>query len=59
MRLTDAQMFIALAVVIAVFLRWGCVRDSSPTEGTAGSQGERTGGVRTASGACRDCEDVR
>lgn len=60
MTLSGVQALGVLAVACGVFLRWGCIRDeSSPSAGTAGSQGERTGGARTASGACRDCEDVR
>lgn len=58
--MSDALYFLLLIAACTVFLRWGCIRDeSSPSAGTAGSQGERTGGARTASGACRHCEEVR
>lgn len=54
MTLSGFQALCVLAVTCALFLRFGVVRDSSPTEGTAGSQGERTGGARNVPGACRD-----
>jgi len=34
-----------LALCCAAFLRFGCVRDSSPSDGTAGLQGDGTGAL--------------
>lgn len=46
MTLSGLQALFVLAVCCALFLRWGCIRDeSSRTEGTARSQGERAGDV--------------
>lgn len=54
MTLSGFQALMVLAVMCALFLRFGVVRESSRTEGTARSQGERTGDARNVPGACRD-----
>ncbi len=61
MTLTDIQGFVALFIACAAFLRWGCVRETSPhRRHGCGSQGDASevpglGGDRP----CRDCQDVR
>ncbi len=57
--MSDLFYCLILVAACAVFLRWGCIRETSRTEGTARSQGERGCGGPKLRTPCRDCEDVR
>lgn len=61
MTLSGFQALCVLAVMCALFLRFGCVRESSPhRRHGCGSQGDAPG-VPGPGGdrPCQDCQDVR
>lgn len=59
--MSDLFYYLILIAACGVFLRWGCIREtSSHAGGTAReSQGERGCGGPKLRTPCRDCEDVR
>ena len=54
MVLSDFEAFAALGVALVVF--WRFCNVTSPSEGTAGSQGEGTGDAPNVPGAYREVE---
>ena len=59
MTLSGLQALGVLAGALFIFWRWCQVDESSPSAGTAGSQGEGGAGTPNPRTACRDCEEVR